>query len=100
MAQQTLKPETEKPETEKRGSRKTRQGTVVSNKMQKTVVVRVNRTTRHPQYGKVITRSEKYYAHDEENSAKIGDAVIIMETRPTSKLKRWRVIEVKPAKNE
>ena len=84
----------------KRGSRKTRKGIVVSNKMQKTIVVRVNRTTRHPQYGKVITRSEKYYAHDEENSAKVGDEVVIMETRPTSKLKRWRVIEVKPVISE
>ncbi|MBS0633933.1 MAG: 30S ribosomal protein S17 [Verrucomicrobia bacterium] len=75
-------------------SRKTRKGVVVSNKMQKTVVVRVERTIRHPRYDKIITRSKKYYAHDESNSAREGDVVSIMETRPMSKLKRWRVVEV------
>lgn len=79
---------------ESRTNRKTRKGIVVSNKMQKTVVVRVERTIRHPQYDKVITRSKKYYAHDESNTAKEGDVVSIMETRPMSKLKRWRVVEV------
>jgi small subunit ribosomal protein S17 len=78
----------------KRSSRKTRKGIVVSNKMQKTVVVRVERTIRHPKYDKVLTRSEKYYAHDESNAAKCGDVVSIMETRPLSKLKRWRVVDV------
>jgi small subunit ribosomal protein S17 len=78
-----------------RSSRKSRKGIVVSNKMQKTVVVSVERTIRHPKYEKVIVQSKKYYAHDESNSAKPGDEVIIMETRPMSKLKRWRVIEVK-----
>jgi small subunit ribosomal protein S17 len=77
-----------------RQSRKSRKGVVVSNKMQKTVVVSVERTIRHPRYDKVITRSKKYYAHDESNTAKPGDVVHIMETRPMSKLKRWRVVEV------
>lgn len=78
----------------KRATRKTKQGVVVSNKMQKTVVVRVDRTVRHPRYDKIITRSKKYYAHDEESCAKEGDVVTIMETRPLSKLKRWRVVDV------
>lgn len=78
----------------KRQTRKTRTGVVVSNKMEKTVVVRVERTIRHPRYDKVITRSKKYYAHDESNSAREGDVVTIMETRPLSKLKRFRVVEV------
>ena len=77
-----------------RASRKTRKGIVVSNKMQKTVVVKVERTVRHERYDKVITRSKKYYAHDESNTAREGDVVSIMETRPMSKLKRWRVVEV------
>jgi small subunit ribosomal protein S17 len=75
-------------------SRKTRKGVVVSNKMQKTVVVSVERTIRHPRYDKVITRSKKYYAHDDSNASRVGDVVSIMETRPMSKLKRWRVVEV------
>ncbi len=73
--------------------RKVRKGTVVSNKMQKTVVVRVDRTIRHPRYEKVMVQSKKYYAHDESDSVQIGDVVTIMETRPLSKLKRWRVVE-------
>jgi small subunit ribosomal protein S17 len=73
--------------------RKMRRGVVVSNKMQKTVVVKVDRTIRHPRYEKVVTRSKKYYAHDESNSLQVGDRVTIMETRPLSKLKRWRVVE-------
>lgn len=75
-----------------RGNRRTKKGVVVSNKMQKTVVVRVERTFSHPKYGKVITRGKKYYAHDESNSLKVGDEVKIIETRPLSKLKRWRVV--------
>jgi len=75
-----------------RGSRKIRKGIVVSNKMEKTVVVRITRTTRHPQFGKVIKRAMKCYAHDESGSLKVGDEVVIMETRPLSKLKRWRVV--------
>lgn len=77
-----------------RGRRKEREGVVVSDKMDKTVVVAVSRRVRHPLYGKTITRTEKYKAHDEENSAHVGDRVRIMETRPLSKEKRWRVVEV------
>lgn len=76
---------------EERGSRKVKNGVVVSNKMQKTVVVKVDRTMRHPKYGKVVTMSKKYYAHN-ETPLEIGAEVQIMETRPLSKLKRWRVV--------
>ncbi len=78
-------------EQEARGRRKLKKGIVVSNKMQKTVVVKVNSTMRHPVYGKIVTRSKKYYAHNEV-PLQIGDEVQIMETRPLSKLKRWRVV--------
>ena len=77
-----------------RGSRKSRVGVVVSDKMQKTVVVAVERRVAHPVYGKMVTRTTKFKAHDEENSAKIGDRVRITETRPLSKDKRWRVVEI------
>ena len=77
-----------------RNARKTREGVVTSDKMQKTVVVSVERRVPHPVYGKMVTRSKKYKAHDEENSAKVGDRVRIMETRPLSKDKRWRVVEI------
>ncbi|MHB0947623.1 MAG: 30S ribosomal protein S17 [Gemmatimonadaceae bacterium] len=77
-----------------RASRKTREGLVVSDKMQKTVVVAVERRVPHPVYGKMVTRTRKLKAHDEENSAKVGDRVRIAETRPLSKDKRWRVIEI------
>ena len=77
-----------------RGSRKTRVGTVVSDKMDKTVIVSVSRTTRHPLYGKILRRTKKYKAHDEVNECRMGDKVKIMETRPVSKDKRWRVTEV------
>lgn len=77
-----------------RGRRKTRVGVVVSDKMQKTVVVSVQDTLRHPLYGKTQRRSTKYKAHDEQNGARIGDRVLIMETRPTSKTKRWRVAQI------
>ena len=77
-----------------RDNRKLKQGVIVSNKMQKTVVVKVDRKFRHPQYDKVIVRSKKYYAHDESGLLQMGDVVSIMETRPLSKLKRWRVTEV------
>jgi len=70
------------------------EGVVVSNKMQKTVVVRVTRSSRHPLYGKVLRRTTKYMAHDEEGACKEGDVVRIEESRPISRLKRWRVIEV------
>ena len=79
-------------ETRKR--RKTRVGKVVSDKMQKTVVVAIERRVPHPQYGKMMTLSTRLKAHDEENSAKQGDTVRIMETRPLSKDKRWRVVEI------
>jgi small subunit ribosomal protein S17 len=75
-----------------RGNRKVKKGTVLSNKMEKTVVVNVQRTLRHPKYGKVITRNKKFYAHNELPNVQIGDVVEIVETRPISKLKRWRVV--------
>jgi small subunit ribosomal protein S17 len=79
---------------EARGNRKQRVGEVVSNKMTKTIVVRVERRFPHPQYKKIITSYKKFYAHDEKAEAKIGDTVRIEESRPLSKLKRWRLIEV------
>jgi small subunit ribosomal protein S17 len=72
--------------------RKVKKGTVVSNKMNKTLVVKVDRTYRHPEYGKVITRGKKYYAHNEIEGIQVGDQVKIIETRPLSKLKRWRTV--------
>jgi len=77
-----------------RGQRKSRVGTIVSDKMDKTVVVAVERRYAHPLYGKQVTRTKKYHAHDEENKYRIGDFVRILETRPLSKLKRWRVVEI------
>ena len=77
-----------------RGNRKERVGEVVSNKMAKTIVVRVERRFSHPQYKKIVTAYKKFYAHDEKAEAKIGDTVRIEETRPLSKLKRWRLVEV------
>ena len=80
-------------EQAERNRRKTRVGTVVSDKMNKTVVVAVERRYAHPLYGKQVTRTKKYHAHDEKDEYRIGDVVRIMETRPLSKLKRWRVVE-------
>ena len=77
-----------------RGLRKTRVGVVVSNKMAKTAVVETTTRVPHPKFRKIIKQSSKFYAHDEENKAQIGDLVRIMETRPLSKLKRWRLVEV------
>jgi len=77
-----------------RGMRKTRIGTVVSDKMDKTVVVAVERTVTHPLYKRTMRRTKKFKAHDEENSCRAGDVVRIMETRPLSKEKRWRVVEI------
>lgn len=77
-----------------RTARKVRTGIVVSDKMQKTVVVRIDRRMPHPVYGKMVTRTKKLKAHDEENSAKLGDTVRIMETKPLSKDKRWRLVEI------
>ena len=79
---------------EARNARKSREGKVVSDKMQKTVVVAIERRVAHPVYGKMVTRTKRVKAHDEENSAKAGDTVRIMETRPLSKDKRWRVVEI------
>jgi small subunit ribosomal protein S17 len=78
----------------KRGDRKERVGHVVSDKMDKTIVVRVDRRARHAKYEKVLTLATRFYAHDEKNEAKIGDKVRIEETRPLSRLKRWRLVEV------
>lgn len=77
-----------------RGMRRTRVGKVVSDKMDKTVVVSVETKVRHPLYGKIINRTTKFKAHDENNEAKINDKVLIMETRPISKEKRWRVVNI------
>ena len=85
--------DTQQQSTE-RNARKTRVGLVVSDKMDKTVVVAIERRMAHPVYGKMMTRTKKLKAHDEQNSAKAGDTVRIMETRPLSKDKRWRVVEI------
>jgi len=77
-----------------RGSRKVREGYVVSDKMDKTVVVRVEDRVKHPLYGKVLRRTSKLKAHDEQNTAGVGDRVLLMETRPLSATKRWRVVEI------
>lgn len=77
-----------------RGRRKVQEGVVVSDKMAKTIVVAVTRQVRHPKYGKFIRRTKKYYAHDEQGTCSVGDVVRIVETRPLSRLKRWRLQEV------
>ncbi len=77
-----------------RGYRKARRGYVVSDKMDKTVVVEVEDRVKHPLYGKVIRRTNKLKAHDEENTAGVGDRVLLMETRPLSATKRWRLVEI------
>ncbi|MEN9286547.1 MAG: 30S ribosomal protein S17 [Actinobacteria bacterium] len=81
-------------EVSARSSRKAREGLVVSSKMNKTVVVALVERVRHPKYDKFVIRTKKFYAHDEANDAKVGDKVRIVETRPLSKTKRWRVVEV------
>jgi small subunit ribosomal protein S17 len=80
--------------TIERKSRKTRIGVVSSNKMTKTITVSVERKVKHPMYGKFIKKSSSFHAHDESNTAGIGDVVRIMETRPLSKTKRWRLVEI------
>jgi small subunit ribosomal protein S17 len=80
--------------TTERSRRKVRTGVVVSEKMDKTVLVRIDRKVRHPLYRKTVARSNKLAAHDENNDAHVGDTVRVMETRPLSKTKRWRVVEV------
>ena len=79
---------------EARNLRKTRQGVVVSNKMDKTIVVAAKFKEKHPIYGKFISKTKKYHVHDEKNEANVGDTVQIMETRPLSKTKRWRLVQI------
>jgi small subunit ribosomal protein S17 len=80
--------------SEMRNKRKQYQGVVVSNSGDKTIVIRVDRRTKHPLYGKMITTSHKLHVHDENNEAGVGDTVSVMATRPLSKMKRWRLIDV------
>ena len=80
--------------SEARGIRKTRTGVVVSDKMDKTIVVSLSTRVRHPLYGKFITRTSKIHVHDEENKAGVGDTVRVMECRPMSATKRWRLVEI------
>ena len=80
--------------TTERNSRKIRQGVVVSTAGDKTAVVKVEERKKHTLYGKMITQSKKFHAHDEDNTAGVGDTVTIMETRPLSKLKRWRLVDI------
>ncbi len=86
--------ETKRAETKRTAARKVREGVVVSDKMDKTVVVAVEQRVKHPLYGKVMTKTERLKAHDEANDAGVGDRVRVMETRPTSATKRWRLIEI------
>jgi len=79
---------------EKRNLRKERIGEVVSNRMNKTIVIAVKTKMKHPMYGKFVNKTSKFYAHDEENTCGIGDTVRIMETRPLSKTKKWRLVEI------
>ena len=92
MAEQESSPTSNQAVT--RGARKTRTGEVVSSSMNKTIVVRTVTRVPHPKFGKIVKQMKKFYAHDEQNQAKPGDTVRIMETRPLSKLKRWRLVEV------
>ncbi|MFQ3574864.1 MAG: 30S ribosomal protein S17 [Cytophagales bacterium] len=79
---------------EKRNFRKEKIGKVVSNKMEKTITVAVERKVKHPMYGKFMKTTKKFHAHDEQNQCDIGDTVLISETRPLSKLKRWRLVQI------
>ena len=81
-------------ESKREAARKVREGIVVSDKMDKTVVVAIEQRVKHPLYGKVMTKTERLKAHDESNDAGVGDRVRVMETRPTSATKRWRLIEI------
>lgn len=80
--------------SERTSTRKVRVGTVISDGMDKTIVVNVETRMPHPLYGKIVQRSKKYTAHDEENQSRVGDVVRIMETRPLSKTKRWRLVDI------
>ncbi|MCY7359786.1 MAG: 30S ribosomal protein S17 [Rudanella sp.] len=93
-AQQVDQPQSEQAVSVERSARKERVGRVVSNKMQKTITVAVDRKVKHPMYGKFMNRTTKFMAHDENNDCGIGDTVRIMETRPLSKNKRWRLVEI------
>jgi small subunit ribosomal protein S17 len=88
--EQTAETET----AERPNRRKVREGTVVSDQMQATVIVAVVERVRHPRYGKTVQRTKRLYVHDEQNQAKIGDRIRVIETRPLSKLKRWRLLEI------
>ncbi len=92
MTELTTNPE--QPAKRERGLRKTRVGEVVSDKMDKTIVVRTVTRVPHPKFGKITKHTAKFHAHDEKNEAKIGDRVSIKETRPLSRLKRWRLVEI------
>jgi small subunit ribosomal protein S17 len=92
--QQVEQPQAEQNVSVERNARKERIGRVVSNKMQKTITVAVDRKVKHPMYGKFMNRTTKFMAHDENNECGIGDTVRIMETRPLSKNKRWRLVEI------
>jgi small subunit ribosomal protein S17 len=99
MAEQQQQPPTPPPASSQRAaatraSRKTRTGEVIASSMNKTIVVRTVTRVPHPKFGKIVKQMKKFYAHDEQNQAKTGDRVRIMETRPLSKLKRWRLVEV------
>jgi small subunit ribosomal protein S17 len=95
MAEQSsTSPKSTSGEMATRAARKTRTGEVVSSRMNKTIVVRTVTRVPHPKFGKIVKQMKKFYAHDEQNQAKPGDTVRIMETRPMSKLKRWRLVEV------
>lgn len=85
---------------QERGSRKVRKGIVCSKSGNKSVVVQCERRIRHPLYGKVVRRFKKFHAHDENNTAQVGDAVVIMETRPLSATKRWRVVKQEGVEND
>ena len=92
---QTLpSPASPQPEALSRGARKTRTGEVISSSMNKTIVVRTVTRVPHPKFGKIVKQMKRFYVHDEQNQARTGDTVRIMETRPLSKLKRWRLVEV------
>jgi small subunit ribosomal protein S17 len=92
--QESPSPKSMPAETATRAARKTRTGQVVSSNMNKTIVVRTVTRVPHPKFGKIVKQMKKFYAHDEQNQAKPGDIVRIMETRPLSKLKRWRLVDV------
>jgi len=94
MAEETTTPTAADAADEARAARKSREGVVVSSKMDKTLVVAVVERVRHPKYGKFMLRTKKLYVHDEANDANAGDKVRVMETRPMSKSKRWRLVEI------